>query len=175
MNPPVVVGTQMTNYGLERTLTEERIELKRVAVGDRFIFEEMLRSGAIIGGEPSGHIIFSDFRLSGDGLLTTLKVAQAMAETRASLDDLTADWHPAPQLLKGVRMKERIPLEDMPSLRARMGEVEQQLAGRGRVLIRYSGTEPLLRVMIESDDATQNDRLMNVLLETIQLERELPR
>ncbi len=167
LNPAIVVGTQMTNFSLERMLANEGITLTRVGVGDRFIFEEMLRSGAAIGGEPSGHIIFSDFRLSGDGLLTALKVAEAIVGEKASLDAMTHDWIPSPQLLKGVRVWQRAPIENMPLLQAKMAEVEHTLDGRGRLLVRYSGTEPLLRVMIESDDAPTNERLMNEVLETI--------
>jgi phosphoglucosamine mutase len=170
LSPALVIGTQMTNFSLEKMLESEGVRLTRVAVGDRYIFEEMQRSGAVMGGEPSGHIIFSDFKLSGDGLLTTLKVAQAIAEERASFDDLTRDWVPSPQLLKGVRVRQKVPIEDMPALQAKMSEVLHDLQGRGRLVIRYSGTEPLLRVMIESDDAGRNERWMEELLNTIQKE-----
>jgi len=167
LTPPIVIGTIMTNFSLERTLRDEGITLTRVAVGDRFIFEEMQRSGAKLGGEPSGHVIFSDFKLSGDGLLTTLKVAEAIATDRASFDDLTRDWIEAPQLLKNVRVRDRVPLETLPAIQAKMTEVNHQLEGCGRLVVRYSGTEPLLRVMIESDDAKRNERLMAELLAVI--------
>jgi len=167
LNPRIVVGTVMTNFSLERMLQQEGIALIRVAVGDRFIFEEMQRSGAQLGGEPSGHVIFSDFKLSGDGLLTTLKVAEAIAGDRASFEDLTRDWVEAPQLLKNIRVREKVPLETMPAIQAKMTEIEHELQGRGRVVVRYSGTEPLLRVMIESDDAALNDRLVEELLTVI--------
>ncbi len=127
----------------------------------------MSRSGAQLGGEPSGHIIFSDFRLSGDGLFTTLKLAEAIVSDRASLDDLTRDWAEAPQLLKNLRVKQKVPLETLPAIQEKMTEVNQELQGCGRLVVRYSGTEPLLRVMIESDDAARNDRLMAELLDTI--------
>jgi phosphoglucosamine mutase len=151
LEPPVVVGTSMTNYNLERKLSEEGIALVRTPVGDRYIFQEMLRSGAQLGGEPSGHVIFSDFRLSGDGLFTVLKVAESVVRTGNSLDSLTADWVPAPQILRNLRIPERIPLDDLPEVQEKIREVEQILTGRGRLVIRYSGTEPLLRVMVESD------------------------
>jgi phosphoglucosamine mutase len=167
LNPPIVVGTLMTNFSLERMLRDEGITLTRVGVGDRFIFEEMQRSGSLLGGEPSGHVIFSDFKLSGDGLLTTLKVAEAIATDRASFDDMTRDWIEAPQLLKNVRVRERIPLETLPAIQAKMNEVNHALHGNGRLVVRYSGTEPLLRVMIESDDAKKNERLMDELLSVI--------
>jgi phosphoglucosamine mutase len=167
LKPPIVIGTSMTNFSLERMLRNEGIALTRVSVGDRFIFEEMLRSGSVLGGEPSGHVIFSDFRLSGDGLLTTLKVAAVIASNHASFEDLTRDWVPSPQLLKNVRVKNKVPLETLPPIQARITAIEHQLRGRGRLVVRYSGTEPLLRVMIESDDAATNDRLMEEILATI--------
>ncbi len=168
LNPSVVIGTSMTNFSLERKLREEGIGLTRVSVGDRFIFEEMRRSGAQLGGEPSGHIIFSDFRLSGDGLLTTLKIGETIAAHHASFEDLTKDWEESPQLLKNVRVKNKIPLETLPAIQAKMTEIEHALQDCGRLVVRYSGTEPLLRVMIESDDAAKNNRLMEELLKTIQ-------
>jgi phosphoglucosamine mutase len=174
LNPSIVVGTQMTNFSLEKMLASEGIQLTRVAVGDRFIFEEMQRSGALLGGEPSGHIIFSDFKLSGDGLLTTLKVAQAIVEQHAAFDDLTRDWLPSPQLLKGVRVKQKVPLENMPALQAKLAEVTHELRDRGRIVVRYSGTEPLLRVMIESDNAAANDRWMTEILAVVQKELGAP-
>ena len=167
LNPSVVIGTSMTNFSLERKLGEEGIALTRVSVGDRFIFEEMLRSGAQLGGEPSGHVIFSDFRLSGDGLLTTLKVGEAIVSDHASFEDLTKDWEESPQLLKNIRVKNKVPLETLPAIQAKMTEINHALQGCGRLVVRYSGTEPLLRVMIESDDAAKNERLIEELLTTI--------
>src|SRR5215467_1075678 len=164
MSPPLVIGTLMTNFSLEKMLEHEGIALTRVAVGDRYIFEEMQRSGSPLGGEPSGHVIFSDFKLSGDGLLTTLKVAEAIATDRASFEDLLRDWVEAPQLLKNIKVREKVPLETLPSVQTKMSEIIRELEGRGRLVVRYSGTEPLLRVMIESDDASRNDRFMEELL-----------
>jgi phosphoglucosamine mutase len=175
MRPSTVVGTSMTNYALEKKLEAEGIALRRVGVGDRYIFEEMQRGGAkagMLGGEPSGHIIFPDFRLSGDGLLTTLKIAEAMVEARKSLDDLTADWVPAPQILKGVRVSRRVPIEELNALQAVMRDAQGVLENCGRLVVRYSGTEPLLRVMIESDDAKRNEEWMSRLLGAI--EKDLP-
>jgi phosphoglucosamine mutase len=166
--PAVVVGTSMTNFALEQMLARQGIGLTRVAVGDRYIFEEMQRSGALLGGEPSGHIIFSDFGLSGDGLLTTLKLAQAIVETGKSLDDLTSDWIPAPHMLKGVRVSRKIPLEQMNALQSVMRDANEVLKACGRLVVRYSGTEPLLRVMIESDDARRNEEWMEKLLRAIE-------
>jgi len=100
-------------------------------------------------------------------LLTTLKVAEAIATDRASFDDMTRDWIEAPQLLKNIRVRERVPLETLPAIQAKMNEVNHALHGNGRLVVRYSGTEPLLRVMIESDDAKKNERLMEELLSVI--------
>jgi phosphoglucosamine mutase len=105
--------------------------------------------------------------LSGDGLLTALKVAEAIVGEHASLDAMTKDWIPSPQLLKGVRVRQRVPIESMPLLQSKLAEVGKVLVGRGRLLVRYSGTEPLLRVMIESGDAAENERLMAEILEII--------
>ena len=173
MKAAAVVGTSMTNFALELLLKAEEIALARVDVGDRFIFEEIRRANSkdstqvMLGGEPSGHIIFPDFGLSGDGLLTALKVAQALVESKASLDELTRDWVPSPHLLKGVRVGKKVPLDQLPAVQAKIAEVDRALTGRGRIVVRYSGTEPLLRVMIESDDAERNDRFMEELLKII--------
>ena len=133
----------------------------------QFIFEEMQRSGSVLGGEPSGHVIFPDFKLSGDGLLTTLKIAEVITSDRASFDELVRDWVEAPQLLKNIRVREKVPLETLPTIQAKMTEIHHELQGCGRLVVRYSGTEPLLRVMIESDDSARNDRLMEQLLKAI--------
>jgi len=173
LRPSKVVGTSMTNFALETILKKEGIGLMRVNVGDRFIFEEMQRhlngsgTNGILGGEPSGHIIFSDFGLSGDGLLTALKVAEAIVETESSLDDLCRDWSPSPHLLKGVRVEKKIPLEQLPEVQFKISEIEEALTGCGRIVVRYSGTEPLLRIMIESDDAGRNEKWMEELTATI--------
>ena len=173
MRPAAVVGTSMTNFALEQMLRKEKIALTRVDVGDRFIFEEMRRAranrngGVLLGGEPSGHIIFPDFGLSGDALLTALKVAQALVDSKSSLDELCRDWVPAPNLLKGVRVEKKVPLDQLPRVQSKIGEISRELMGRGRLVVRYSGTEPLLRVMIESDDAARNEKFMAELIATI--------
>jgi phosphoglucosamine mutase len=173
LRPTVVVGTSMTNFALEQMLKREEIALTRVDVGDRFIFEEMRQAGAngrrggILGGEPSGHIIFPDFGLSGDGLFTALKVAQVLVELKVSMDGLCRDWIPAPHLLKGVRVDKKVPLDQLPRVQSMIEKIDRELTGRGRLVVRYSGTEPLLRVMIESDDAMRNEKLMEQLIATI--------
>ncbi len=157
LEPATVVGTSMTNYGLEKALAGEGIALVRTDVGDRYVFKEMSNGGARLGGEPSGHIIFSDYGLSGDGLLTTLKVCEAMVSQNASLDELARGWQSSPQLLKNLSVAEKPPLDSLPAVTEKIGEIATRLEGRGRIVVRYSGTEQLLRIMIESDSDDTND------------------
>ncbi len=172
LKPPAVIGTSMTNYGLERALAEEGIELVRVDVGDRYVFKEMLSSGAQLGGEPSGHIIFPDYGLSGDGLWTALKVCEAVVSERLSLDDLAHGWQAAPQLIRNLAVAEKVPLESLPPVGSKISEIASRLVGRGRIVVRYSGTEPLLRIMIESDSADRNDAYADELVGVV--EKNLP-
>ena len=168
LTPPTVVGTSMTNYGLELAFAEEGIALIRVDVGDRYVFQEMLSCGAQLGGEPSGHIIFSDYGLSGDGLLTALKVSETIVREELTLDELVRGWQSAPQLLRNLRVSEKIPLESLPTVGEKISEIAKRLEGRGRIVVRYSGTEPLLRIMIESDSADTNDDYADELLGVVE-------
>ena len=172
LEPPTIIGTSMTNYSLEKTLGREGIRLVRVDVGDRHVFKEMRALGSVLGGEPSGHIIFSDFGLSGDGLLTTLRVCEAIVAVGSSLGGLTDDWKAAPQLLKNVPVERKIPLETMPAFGQKIDEISQSLDGHGRVVVRYSGTEALLRVMIESDSDKKNEQLADELISVYRSEIE---
>ncbi len=167
LKPPAVVGTSMTNYGLERALAKEGIELTRVDVGDRYVFKEMLRGASQLGGEPSGHIIFSDYGLSGDGLLTALKLSEAIVGEKTSLDELARGWQSAPQLLRNLRVRGKIPLDSMPTVGQKISEIAARLEGRGRIVVRYSGTERLLRIMIESDSADTNDTYADELISVV--------
>jgi phosphoglucosamine mutase len=153
-----VVGTVMANLGLEVALKRAGIGFVRAAVGDRYVLEEMLRRGANLGGEQSGHIIFLDDSPAGDGLLTALKVLTVLREKGASLDELVADLKVFPQTLKNIRVREKVPLEKLPGVQKAIQEAEAALAptssgqgARGRVVVRYSGTEKLLRVMVEAE------------------------
>ncbi len=146
-----VVGTVMANLGLEVALKRAGVGFVRAAVGDRYVLEEMLRRGANLGGEQSGHIIFLDDSPTGDGLLTALKVLSILQEKKVGLDELVADLKVFPQTLKNIRVREKVPLEKLPALQAAIREAEQGLGDRGRVVVRYSGTEPLLRVMVEAE------------------------
>lgn len=146
-----VVGTVMTNLGLELALGERGISLKRTAVGDRFVLEEMLRSGINLGGEPSGHIIFSDVSTAGDGFVTLIEMLRLIAATGKTADDLVRNYTPFPQLIRNVVVQEKPPLESVPEVAAALARCENDLQGRGRVVLRYSGTEPLARVMVEGE------------------------
>jgi phosphoglucosamine mutase len=144
-----VVATVMSNIGLEIALRESGITLVRCSVGDKYVMEEMLARDLSLGGEQSGHIIFSDYLFTGDGLCTALNVLRTMAATRRSLGDLSGDLVSYPQVLLNVRVREKVDLNSVPAVAAAVDRVESRVAGQGRLLIRYSGTEPLLRVMIE--------------------------
>jgi phosphoglucosamine mutase len=144
-----IVATVMSNIGLEIALRESGIQLVRCPVGDKYVMEEMIKRGISIGGEQSGHIIFSDHLFTGDGIATALNVLRVMADTGRALDDLASELVSYPQVLVNVRVKQKADLRSVPAIAQVMDRVEEQLAGQGRLLVRYSGTEPLLRVMIE--------------------------
>ncbi|HEX5473564.1 MAG TPA: phosphoglucosamine mutase [Vicinamibacterales bacterium] len=147
-----VVATVMSNIGLEIALRESGIDLVRCPVGDKYVMEEMLKRGLSIGGEQSGHVIFSEHLFTGDGIVTALSVLRVMADTGRELGDLAGQLVAYPQVLVNVRVRTKTDLRSVPAIAAAMARVEQQLAGQGRLLVRYSGTEPLVRVMIEGRD-----------------------
>jgi phosphoglucosamine mutase len=150
---PVVVATVMSNLGLEEALAREGIRLLRTPVGDKYVLEEMVRTGAALGGEQSGHVIFRGFATAGDGLLTALRVLEIMRATGQDLDDLTRDLRIYPQVLLNVKVRLREPLERYPGVAAAIGDARAAFGEHGRILVRYSGTEPLARVMVEGPDA----------------------
>ena len=147
-----VVATVMSNIGLEIGLRESDIDLVRCPVGDKYVMEEMLRRNISLGGEQSGHIIFSDHLFTGDGIVTALSVLRVMADTGRELSDLSGQLVTYPQVLLNVRVREKKDLRGVPAVAEAMDRVERRLAGHGRLLVRYSGTEPLLRVMLEGKD-----------------------
>jgi phosphoglucosamine mutase len=149
----VVVATVMSNIGLELALKAIDVELVRCQVGDKYVMEEMLKRGASLGGEQSGHVIFSDYLFTGDGLCTALQVMRVLAATRRTLGDLAADLITFPQVLVNVRVREKADVTKVAALAGLIARVESQLSGHGRLLVRYSGTEPLLRIMLEGRDA----------------------
>ena len=152
-----IVGTTMANLGLERALAREGLRLTRTPVGDRYVLEEMLRSGANLGGEQSGHIIFLDDSPTGDGLLTALKIA-SLVSLRGPLDELVTGLKVFPQTIVNVRVRSKPPLESLPAVAAALAEAERALGAAGRIVLRYSGTEPLARVMVEAERAEDVQR-----------------
>jgi len=144
-----IVATVMSNIGLELALKPLGIGLVRTAVGDKYVMEEMLNRGLSLGGEQSGHIIFSDYLFTGDGLCTAVNVLRTVALSGRTLADLGADLTTYPQVLLNVRVREKVDLSKVPAVAAAIRRVEERLSGNGRLLVRYSGTEPLLRVMLE--------------------------
>lgn len=144
-----VVSTVMSNLGLERVLSRHGIGMVRTPVGDKYVLEEMIRRDAILGGEQSGHVIFREYATTGDGLLTALRVCEVMRSSGRDLDELTAELEVYPQLLINVRVKERRPLEEMASVKEEIRRMETEFGDAGRVVVRFSGTEPLARVMVE--------------------------
>jgi phosphoglucosamine mutase len=166
----VVVSTVMSNLGLEKALGRLGIEMVRTGVGDKYVLEEMLRRDAALGGEQSGHIIFREYATTGDGMLTALKVMETSVREGATLDELAADLTVYPQLLKNVRVKERRGLEEMPLVAGEIRAAEEELNGCGRVLVRFSGTEPLLRVMVEGEERSHVEALTDRIVSAIHAE-----
>jgi phosphoglucosamine mutase len=162
-----VIATVMSNLGLERKLGDNGLKLVRTAVGDRYVLEEMRKSGCNVGGEQSGHIILTDHSTTGDGLIAGLQVLAALVEGKAPASQLLHQFEPLPQLLKNVRFNGGAPLE-ADSVRQRIAAAEAELEGHGRLVIRKSGTEPLIRVMAEGDDMALVERLVDGICEAVQ-------
>jgi phosphoglucosamine mutase len=146
-----VVATTMSNMGLEAALKRSGIHMLRAPVGDKYVLEQMRSTGATLGGEQSGHIIFSGRSTTGDGLLTALLLLDIVHRSGKSLTELTADLKTFPQVIVNVKVREKRPLAEIPSVAVAIAEAERVLADSGRVVIRYSGTEALARVMIEAE------------------------
>jgi phosphoglucosamine mutase len=147
-----IVATVMSNVGLEIALRHADIGLIRCAVGDKYVMEEMIRRDLSLGGEQSGHIIFSEYLFTGDGLATALNVLRTMSASKRSLGDLADQLTTYPQVLLNLRVRQKVDLETVPQIADVIASIESKLAGNGRLLVRYSGTEPLLRVMLEGQD-----------------------
>ncbi len=167
LHQDIVVSTVMSNLGLEKVLERDGIRMVRTAVGDKYVLEEMLRLGAALGGEQSGHIIFREYATTGDGLLTALRVFEIARLAGAGLDELTGDMQVYPQRLVNVRIRERKGLLETPAVADEIRSAESSLAGTGRVLVRFSGTEPLARVMVEAEDAGQVEHFVNRIADAI--------
>jgi phosphoglucosamine mutase len=162
-----IVATVMSNIGLEIALREAGIDLVRCAVGDKYVMEEMLKRGLSLGGEQSGHVIFSEYLFTGDGLATSLNVLRTMTATGRELADLASELTTYPQILLNVRVDRKVDLETIPEVASVMSAVEARLSGHGRLLVRYSGTEPLLRVMLEGRDEIEIRRWGEEIVEAV--------
>src|SRR4051812_48940194 len=155
-----VVATTMSNMGLEIALRDSGIRMLRANVGDKYVLEEMMKTGATLGGEQSGHIIFRDGEATtGDGLLTALRLMDIMARSGHSLADLVADLKVFPQRIQNVRVREKIPLDRVPAVKSAIQAAQRELDGNGRVVVRYSGTEALARVMVEAESEAKMNEL----------------
>jgi phosphoglucosamine mutase len=163
-----VVSTVMANFGLERHLAAKGIALKRTKVGDKFVAEEMLKSGATLGGEPSGHVLFFDAAPAGDGMLTALRVLDVLAERGQKLSE--AAFPKFPQVLLNVKVARKPPLDQAPGVGAAVAAAEKELGADGRVLVRYSGTEPLCRVMVEGPKEDLVNRLAGAVADAVRKE-----
>jgi len=162
-----VVATVMSNIGLEIALRKLGIELIRTKVGDKYVMEEMQRKNLSLGGEQSGHLIFSEHLFTGDGLITALSVLRTMAASGRELSDLANDLTTYPQVLLNVRVREKTVLDEIPEVAALMKRVEDGLGANGRLLVRYSGTEPLLRVMLEGQDLGQIEQWARQIVDAV--------
>jgi phosphoglucosamine mutase len=147
----LVVATTMSNMGLEAALKGSGIRMFRAPVGDRYVLEEMLKQDSALGGEQSGHILLPHLSTTGDGMLTALVVLDLIARTGQTIEELTADLKVFPQVIVNVKVREKRPMELIPTVRAAIRAAEAELQDSGRVVIRYSGTEALARVMIEAE------------------------
>ena len=162
-----VVATVMSNLGLERKLDKAGLKLLRTKVGDRYVLEEMQKTGCNVGGEQSGHIILTDHATTGDGLVAGLQVLAALVQARAPASELLRQFEPLPQLLKNVRFNGGVEPLEADSVRKRIAAAEAELEGSGRLVIRKSGTEPLIRVMAEGEDAALVERLVDSICEAV--------
>jgi phosphoglucosamine mutase len=162
LTPGGVVGTVMSNFGLQAALAREGIAFHRAAVGDRNVARTMEETGAVLGGETSGHILFAPLSPSGDGIQTALVVGGLVAAAGEPLSRL-ATLEKSPQVLKNVRVSRRVPIEKSPALARAIEDARAWLDGRGRVFVRYSGTEPLLRILVEGTDETEVQRIAEEL------------
>lgn len=170
LGPSTIVATTMSNMGLETALRKDGIRMLRAAVGDKYVLEEMQKHNALLGGEQSGHILFLDRNTTGDGLLTALVMLDILHRSGKPLSQLKADLKVFPQTIVNVRVREKKPLEALPPVAAAIREAEDELKENGRVVVRYSGTEALARVMIEAESEEAMQRHANRIANAIRVE-----
>jgi phosphoglucosamine mutase len=170
LNDQIVVATVMSNIGLELALSTRGIKLLRTDVGDKYVLDELIKTGASIGGEQSGHIIFPKLSLAGDGIMTTLYLLRAMQDSRKELQELAAGFQRYPQILINVKVREKRDFDELPEVARLASETQARLGAKGRLLLRYSGTESLARVMIEGESQTEIDGYAQRLADAITAE-----
>jgi len=159
----------MSNMGLEAALKRSGIRMLRAAVGDKYVLEEMIKTGASLGGEQSGHILFRDMdTTTGDGILTALRVMEVMARAGRPLSELVADMKVFPQRIENVNVREKVPLDQLPQVMETIRAAECELDGNGRVVVRYSGTEKLARVMVEAESDEAMERHVKTIAIALQ-------
>ena len=165
--PAGIVGTVMSNMALELALQKADVGFVRAKVGDRYVLQALEENGWVTGGEPSGHILTLDKSTTGDAIIAALQVLTVMVEQEKALHELVADFELFPQVLINVRLQHMIDPYAVPALVAEFEKAEQQLTGRGRILIRKSGTEPVIRVMVEGDQQQEVDAIANHLADAV--------
>jgi phosphoglucosamine mutase len=165
-----VVATVMSNIGLQLALARHGVQMLRTPVGDKYVLEEMVKRNAPLGGEQSGHVIFRDYATTGDGLLTALRICHIVCESGRDLDALTEELEIFPQLLVNVRVKHRCPLEDLVSVKEQIRLAEDEFKDSGRIVVRFSGTEPLARVMVEGPTEARVSYWANSIADAIRTE-----
>ncbi|MGI8480695.1 MAG: phosphoglucosamine mutase, partial [Chthoniobacterales bacterium] len=163
-----LVATAMSNFGLDEALAAAGGKVVRAKVGDRYVIEEMVQRNLNLGGEQSGHMIFRDFTTTGDGLISALQILRIMKSTGKPLSELKRCLTKYPQAQRNLRVKQKTPLDQIPNVMKLVGEAERELSGQGRVLLRYSGTEPKIRLLIEGREAELIDRQANRIADAIQ-------
>jgi phosphoglucosamine mutase len=165
-----VVATVMSNIGLELYLKSRKIRLVRAPVGDRYVVEALRKGGYNFGGEQSGHLIFLDHATTGDGVLAALQLLAVMVETGKGIPELASKMSTFPQILMNLRLKKRVPLDSLPRFRKVQAEFEKKLGRKGRIVVRYSGTEPVLRIMVEGENQEETERIVNALADAARAE-----
>lgn len=163
----VVVATVMSNMGLDIALRKVGVQVVKTAVGDRYVVEEMRRHGYCFGGEQSGHMIFMDHNTTGDGMITALQVLAILKKSGKPLSEMASVMRSLPQILINVKVRERVPLDKFPELEQLVADVQKMLGDSGRVLIRYSGTEPLMRIMLEGEDQDEISSMANQIAQLV--------
>ena len=164
-----VISTTMSNMGLEAALKRSGIRMLRANVGDKYVLEEMIKTGASLGGEQSGHILFRDMdTTTGDGILTALRVMEVMARAHKPIAELVADMKVFPQRIENVKVREKLPMEELPAVLETIRAAERELDGNGRVVVRYSGTEKLARVMVEAESDEAMERHVKTIAAALQ-------